>query len=174
MLITRDQRKQVIPNSYGAWKDDRSLELPADEAEETRRYDFRADDHDYYSQPGELFRAMTEEQQLVLCENTARNMGDSTMQIKHRHIRNCYAADPAYGEGVAKALGIDIKTVDLEPNVADSRDAWEKGNARDANLNQPTEPAMPESAKDLPPEGRDTNVEDPTTLTAWETDPFLL
>lgn len=162
------------PNSYGAWKDDRSLELPADEAEETRRYDFRAEDHDYYSQPGELFRAMTEEQQLVLCENTARNMGDSTLQIKHRHIRNCYAADPAYGEGVAKALGIDIKTVDLEPNVADSRDAWEKGNARDANLNQPTEPAMPESAKDLPPEGRDTNVEDPTTLTAWETDPFLL
>ena len=45
---------------------------------------------------------------MVLCENTARDMGDSTLQIKHRHIRNCYAADPDYGAGVAKALDIDL------------------------------------------------------------------
>ena len=28
--------------------------------------------------------------------------------IKYRHIRNCYACDPAYGEGVAKALGMTV------------------------------------------------------------------
>ena len=35
-------------------------------------------------------------------------MGDAPEFIKFRHIRNCNAADPAYGAGVAKALGIDL------------------------------------------------------------------
>ena len=26
--------------------------------------------------------------------------------IKIRHARNCYKADPAYGKGIAKALGV--------------------------------------------------------------------
>ena len=30
---------------------------------------------------------------------------------KHRHIRNCQRADPAYGKGVADALGIDLADV---------------------------------------------------------------
>ena len=162
------------PNSYGAWKDDPSLEIPHDEGGETARYDYREDDHDYYSQPGMLFNRMTLEQQLVLFENTARNMGDSTLQIKHRYIRNCYAADPAYGEGVAKAMGIDIKDVDLTPNESKSREEWEKDRAKDKDLDVPTKPAEPESAKDLPPEGRDTNVDDPKTLSDPEDDPYLL
>lgn len=162
------------PNSYGAWKDDPSLEIPHDDGGETARYDFREDDHDYYSQPGMLFNRMTPEQQLVLFENTARNMGDSTLQIKHRYIRNCYAADPAYGEGVAKAMGIDIKDVDLAPNESKSREEWEKDRAKDKELDVPTKPAEPESAKDLPPEGRDTNVDDPKTLSDPEDDPYLL
>ena len=29
--------------------------------------------------------------------------------IFQRHVRNCYKADPAYGTGVAKALGIDLQ-----------------------------------------------------------------
>lgn len=162
------------PNSYGAWKDDPSLEIPHDEGGETARYDYREDDHDYYSQPGMLFNRMTPEQQLVLFENTARNMGDSTLQIKHRYFRNCYAADPAYGEGVAKAMGIDIKDVDLTPNESKSREEWEKDRAKDKDLDVPTKPAEPESAKDLPPEGRDTNVDDPKTLSDPEDDPYLL
>lgn len=162
------------PNSYGAWKDDPSLEIPHDDGGETARYDYREDDHDYYSQPGMLFNRMTPEQQLVLFENTARNMGDSTLQIKHRYIRNCYAADPAYGEGVAKAMGIDIKDVDLKPNESKSREEWEKDRAKDKDLDVPTKPAEPESAKDLPPEGRDTNVDDPKTLSDPEDDPYLL
>jgi len=31
---------------------------------------------------------------------------DAPKEIKVRHIGNCMKADPAYGEGVAKALGI--------------------------------------------------------------------
>jgi catalase len=49
---------------------------------------------------------MTSRQQQVLFENTARAMGDAREHIKRRHVENCRRADPAYGEGVAKALGI--------------------------------------------------------------------
>jgi catalase len=36
-------------------------------------------------------------------------MGDARQHIKERHVRNCLRADPAYDEGVARALGIDFK-----------------------------------------------------------------
>ncbi|MDU6743784.1 MAG: catalase [Peptoniphilus harei] len=67
------------PNSYGGWQDHPDLEIPHDKGGETKRYDYRADDSDYFTQPGMLFNRMTDEQKLVLFENTARNMGDSTM-----------------------------------------------------------------------------------------------
>lgn len=162
------------PNSYGAWQDDPSLERPADEGGEVKRYDFRKDDNDYFTQPGMLFNRMTDEQKLVLFENTARNMGDSTMQIKHRYIRNCYLADPAYGKGVAEALGIDIESVNVDVTPPKSRKEWEEYVAMDSDLNYPTKASEPESAKDLGPAGRDTNVADPKTLSSWEDDPYLL
>jgi len=49
---------------------------------------------------------MTAKQKKALFANTARAMGDSPQEIKLRHICNCMKADRAYGEGVAKALGI--------------------------------------------------------------------
>jgi catalase len=49
---------------------------------------------------------MSPEQQKALFENTARNLGDAPKEIKVRHIGNCLKADPAYGRGVADALGI--------------------------------------------------------------------
>ncbi len=162
------------PNSYGNWTESRELSEPVQAGGDVAMWDAREDDHDYYTQPGMLWRAMTPEQQLVLCENTARNMGDATLQIKHRHIFNCYHADPDYGRGVAKALGIDIATVDLDGATADSYDLWLARNRANAELNPVTEPASPESAKDLGPAGRDTNVADPTTLTDPMADPYLL
>lgn len=162
------------PNSYGNWTDRHREAEPVQEGGDVYQYDFRADDHDYYTQAGLLFRAMTPEQQLVLFENTARNMGDSTLQIKHRHIVHTYMADPDYGKGVARALGIDINDVDLSPMPSDSHEAWLKDKERNAQLNIPTEPADPESARDLPAEGRDTNAADPTSLYSWENDPQLL
>jgi catalase len=47
-------------------------------------------------------------QRQALFENTARNMGDASDEVKLRHIRNCAKADPAYGEGVAAALGLEV------------------------------------------------------------------
>jgi catalase len=162
-------------NSYGNFTDHSEKKEPLMKGGDIGYTDFREDDHDYYTQPGELFRAMTSEQQLVLFENTARFMGDSTLQIKHRHINNCHQADPDYGKGIAKALNIDIDTVDLSPTPRDSKKANEEANTRGADLDVPTEPiTVPESARDLGPEGRDTNVEDPTTLTDPMDDPYFL
>jgi catalase len=38
-------------------------------------------------------------------------MDDAPEMIKIRHIGNCLKADPAYGEGVAKALDISLSKV---------------------------------------------------------------
>ncbi len=95
------------PNSYGQWQeqpDYREPPLALDGPAE--RWDFREDDDDYYSQPRALFRLMSKDQQQVLFENTARAMGDAPEQIKRRHIDNCTKCDPAYGAGVARALGL--------------------------------------------------------------------
>lgn len=136
----RGSQLHYEPNSYGNWKDQPQYALPVEKTGslDIWRYDFREDDSDYYTQPGELFRAMTPDQQQVLFENTARNMGDSTLQIKHRHIYNCYQADPRYGEGVAKALEIDISTVDLNLPERTSRKANNEANNKHPELNQPT------------------------------------
>jgi len=57
---------------------------------------------------------MTPQQKQVLFENTARAMGDALEPIKLRHIANCTRADPAYGAGVAAALGLSEKVVEKE------------------------------------------------------------
>ena len=103
------------PNGYGEWQEQLEYKEPPLELDgEAYQWDYREDDNDYYSQPRALFRLMTPEQQQVLFDNTARAMGDIPVEIKYRHIRNCYKADENYGKGVAKALGIDIQNV---PNL---------------------------------------------------------
>jgi catalase len=52
---------------------------------------------------------MTPTQQQLLFQNTARAMGDARQHIKERHVANCFRADPAYGEGVARALGLNSR-----------------------------------------------------------------
>ncbi|HOS43825.1 MAG TPA: catalase-related domain-containing protein, partial [Armatimonadota bacterium] len=47
----------------------------------------------------------------ALFGNTARAMGDAPDEVKARHIANCLRADPAYGQGVAEALGIALDDV---------------------------------------------------------------
>jgi catalase len=97
------------PNSYGEWAEQPEYaEPPLELHGAAAHWDHREDD-DYFSQPGMLFRLMTPAQQQVLFANTARAMGDAPDKIKLRHARNCYKADPAYGTGIALALGIDAE-----------------------------------------------------------------
>ena len=96
------------PNSAGLWDNQPEFADPPLPIEgEAAHYDHRVDD-DHWEQPGNLFRLMTPAQQQVLFENTARAMGDARQHIKERHIANCLRADPAYGAGVARALGLEL------------------------------------------------------------------
>ncbi|HLS29441.1 MAG TPA: catalase, partial [Flavobacteriaceae bacterium] len=131
------------PNSYGNWTDNPKENLPREKGGDVDRYDFREDDSDYFTQPGMLFRAMTADQQQVLFDNTARHMGDSTLQIKHRHIYHCYQADPEYGKGVAEAMEISIDDVDLDLPKRDSSENQFKANNMHPELNTPTKPVDP-------------------------------
>ena len=83
-------------------------EPPLDITGPAYQYDFYEDDSDFYTEPGKLFRLMTPEKQQLLFENTARAMNGVSKEIQERHDKHCYQCDPAYGEGVAKALGITV------------------------------------------------------------------
>jgi catalase len=100
------------PNSYGEWQQQPGFAEPPLKLEGAAdHWNFREDDADYFTQPGKLFRLMKPAQQKALFENTARAMGDAPKLVKVRHIGNCLKADPAYGKGVAKALGIPLSEV---------------------------------------------------------------
>ncbi|AWH01447.1 catalase [Rhodococcus ruber Chol-4] len=94
----------IEPNSYGRFQEQRGYaDPPLTVGAVADRFDYRADDDNYFEQPGILFRAMTAEQQTVLFENTARAITGASVTTIERHIANCTQADPAYGEGVRKA-----------------------------------------------------------------------
>ena len=100
------------PNSYGKWQEQPEFREPPLKLEGAAdNWSHREDNDDYYSQAGDLFRLMDPDQQEALFGNTGRAMGDAPKKIKVRHIGNCLKADPAYGKGVAKALGIPMSDV---------------------------------------------------------------
>jgi catalase len=100
------------PNRLGLWDNqpeytEQSLTLEGD----ARHYDHRLEE-DHWEQPGNLFRAMTPEQKELLFENTARAIKGAFPEVLERHVANCRRADPAYGDGVARALNLRVlKTV---------------------------------------------------------------
>ena len=100
------------PNSYDEWQQQPEFAEPALKiGGAVDHWDYRDDDDDYYTQPGLLFRLMSAEQQAALCANTGRAIGDAPREVKVRHIGNCLKADPAYGKGVADALGISLDEI---------------------------------------------------------------
>jgi len=100
------------PNSSGEWQEQPEFKEPPLSLEGAAdHWNHREDSEDHFTQPGNLFRMMNDAQKQVLFENTARAMGDCPEEIKIRHIGNCYKADPAYGEGVAKAMNICMSKV---------------------------------------------------------------
>lgn len=99
------------PNSLGEWQEQPSFAEPPLNLEGAADHWDHRKDTDYYSQPGALFRLMTPAQQKVLFENTARSIGGIPREIQIRHIANCLKADPAYGKGIADALGIALDDI---------------------------------------------------------------
>jgi catalase len=111
--------KGYEPNSFGEWKEQpEQKEPPLALHGDAYAHNFREDDSDYFTQPGLLFRLLTEDKKQLLFKNTAGQVGGAQKFIQVRHIRNCYKADPAYGAGVANALGMTMDEVD---NFSDPR-----------------------------------------------------
>ena len=72
------------------------------------RYNHRIGNDDY-TQAGNLFRLMKPEQQAQLISNIVGDMKTVPRDIQLRQIAHFTKADPRYGEGVAKGLGINLK-----------------------------------------------------------------
>lgn len=100
------------PNTTNTWIEQPEYkEPPLELMGAAYQYDFREDDADYYSQPRALFQLMSDSQKQVLFENTARQVGGASKAVQMTHITNCMKADPAYGCGVAKALGFSEEEI---------------------------------------------------------------
>lgn len=95
------------PNSYGEWADQPDFREPSLALSGAVDHWNQREDNDFWSQPGALFRLMAPDEQQRLFENTARAMDGARDEVKWRHIGNCTRADPAYGEGVRLALGLE-------------------------------------------------------------------
>jgi catalase len=99
------------PSSFGGpTQDSRYVERPKMVSGTVARHDHRSDS-DYCTQPGNLFRLMSADTKQRLIENIAGSLGQTPRRIQELQVRHFYKADPAYGTGVAKGLGLDITAV---------------------------------------------------------------
>lgn len=93
------------PNSFGGPVENPAVaEPPLRISGDADRYNHR-DGNDDYTQPGNLFRLFNDEQKARLFSNIAEAMAGVPDAIVERQLNHFHKADPAYAQGVAKALG---------------------------------------------------------------------
>jgi catalase len=103
------------PNTFdGPVQDESVQEPPLRVSGDASRYNHR-DGNDDYTQPGNLFRLFNAEQKRRLFSNYAAAMSGVPEEIVQRQLVHLHRADPAYAEGVAKALGVVNKAAKGEP-----------------------------------------------------------
>ena len=96
------------PNSYGGPVE--SAESKISPFEVSGEADsIRYPDDDHFTQAGDLYRLMTDEEKDRLIQAIVHHMKDvEKEEIKRRQIEHFYKADEEYGSRVAEGLGIDI------------------------------------------------------------------
>jgi catalase len=96
------------PNSLSGPQEsaeDRTSAFPVSGVAESVSYDH----NDHYTQAGDLYRLMSEEERARLVENIVGAMKPvESDEIKLRQIQHFYKADPEYGTRVAKGLGLQV------------------------------------------------------------------
>ncbi len=98
------------PNTVGEWQEQPDFsEPPLKISGDADRWNYTCDDADYFEQPGKLFRLMNDEQKEALFGNTGRAIAGVSLDVQQRHVYHCHKADPDYGKGVAKAIGISLE-----------------------------------------------------------------
>ncbi len=89
------------PNSFGYPRDDarysdRAIKLSGEPA---ARYNHR-EGNDDFTQAGNLFRKMSEDQKDLLCENIAKSLGQTPMRIQKLQLGHFEKADPDYAKRI--------------------------------------------------------------------------
>jgi catalase len=79
-------------------------------------------DSGYYSQRGNLFRLMKPDARERLVGNIVASMKSIPQRIHELQIQHFYNADPAYGTGVAKGLGLNIQAIVAKAKEASASD----------------------------------------------------
>jgi catalase len=109
------------PNSFGGPKEDkqyadRPIKLSGEPA---ARYNHR-ENNDDYTQAGDLFRLMSEDQKNLLCSNIAGSLGQTPIRIQELQLSHFEKADPDYAKRVQKFL-VENEHPDLAhtPNEAE-------------------------------------------------------
>ncbi|MGY0792165.1 catalase [Azospirillum argentinense] len=106
------------PNSFGGPVQNRVVaEPPLRISGDAARYDHRAGNDDY-AQAGALFRLIGAEAQDRLMDTIANSLGEAPGFIQRRQLAHFFAADPAYGAGIAKRLGVTLAAATEEAAVA--------------------------------------------------------
>ncbi|WP_434623482.1 catalase [Azospirillum sp. B2RO_4] len=101
-------RPNYEPNSFGGpAQTGIAAEPPLRISGDAAHYDHR-EGNDDYAQAGALFRLIGAEAQARLMDNIAGSLGKVPLFIQQRQLKHFLAADPAYGEGIAKRLGLTV------------------------------------------------------------------
>ncbi|MGD6844555.1 catalase KatA [Bacillus infantis] len=96
------------PNSFGGPKESPENK-PAPFAVTGAADSVSYDHNDHYTQAGDLYRLMSEEERSRLVENIVGAMKPvESDEIKLRQIEHFYKADPEYGTKVAEGLGLQV------------------------------------------------------------------
>src|ERR1700745_1566392 len=99
------------PNSFnGPTQEPAFRESPRTVSGTVDRHNHRLDG-DYYTQPGNLFRLMKPDVRERLIGNIVASMKSVPRRIQELQVQHFYKADPAYGTGVAKGLGLNIEAI---------------------------------------------------------------
>ena len=99
------------PNSFGGpIEDARMKEPPLKISGDADRYDHH-DGNEDYSQAGDLYRLMSEDQKMQLIGNLVSAMKEVPRAIQVRQIIHFYKAEQDYGSRVAQGLGIGIDEI---------------------------------------------------------------
>jgi catalase len=101
-------RPNYEPNSFGGpTQTGVASEPPLRISGDAAHYDHR-EGNDDYAQAGALFRLIGAEAQDRLMDNIAGSLRNAPLNIQQRQLKHFLAADPAYGEGVARRLGLTV------------------------------------------------------------------
>jgi catalase len=102
-----DTNTRYEPDSHSKWIEQPEFREPPVAIDGAAHHWDHREDTDYFSQVKALFDLMPADQKQTLFANTTKSISSASREIPHRHSNNCNQADPAYGQGIAAALGIE-------------------------------------------------------------------